>query len=90
MSETHYQPAADIIARLGGVSAVAIAIGRDDSTVRRWRMAPPQGTGGVVPYDAMIGLLQYANSVGVSLTWSDFTPRDLEEFVSVKTTGPGR
>lgn len=78
MSTPHEcKPAADIIERLGGTARVAAILDRDESTIRRWRMAPPAGTGGKVPHDAAVALIEFAFAEGIDLTWNDFRPSEL-------------
>lgn len=70
----HCEPAARIVATLGGVSAVAVRTDRDPSLVRKWRLPPPLGTGGVVPENARLILLEMAREQGVPLSYADFAP----------------
>jgi hypothetical protein len=68
------EPANGIIDRFGGVSAVARLLDKDESTIRRWRMPKPSGTGGTIPDDDKMRLLEAAKSEGVRLAWRDFKP----------------
>lgn len=70
----HSEPAAGIIERLGGVTKVAVRTGRDPSAVRRWRLPPPEGCGGVIPEYVRPDLLQMAVEMAVELTYADFAP----------------
>lgn len=40
-------------------------------------MAPPAGTGGKVPHDAAVALIEFAFAEGIDLTWNDFRPSEL-------------
>lgn len=75
MADVHdCKPAAEIIARLGGTAQVAAITGLDQSTIRRWRMPTPKGTGGLIPDRAKIELIDHARRLGVTLAWDDFKP----------------
>jgi len=70
-----YEPATRIIASLGGVSVVARYLGKDTSTIRRWRMAVENGgTGGVIPESERAPLLMFAEQTGIALEYADFAP----------------
>lgn len=80
MSTSHdCNPAAAVIERLGGTAAVAAVLGRDESTIRRWRMPRPSGTDGNIPHDAAIALIQHAEANGLALSWDDFKPAALAD-----------
>lgn len=66
-------PAASVISRLGGVAQVASITGRDVSRIYRW-MAPKStgGTGGRIPHDDAIKMLQHAREKGLPLTAEEF------------------
>ena len=65
-------PAERVITAFGGVRAVARAIGRNPSSVSRWRMDKQfGGTGGRVPGAVQALLLEEAKLAGVKLTAED-------------------
>lgn len=70
------EPAASVIAKLGGTTTVAKILDRDESTIRRWRMPKPHGTGGTIPDECKVALIQA--SAG-ALTWDDFAPPEIAE-----------
>lgn len=74
MQKHRCEPANGVIEKLGGVSNVAQLLGKDESTIRRWRMKRPDGTGGSVPDDDKVRLIDIALAIGVTLTWADFAP----------------
>lgn len=68
-------PAESIIARLGGVSAVARAAGVHRTRVSNWKRSREDGgTGGRIPQKHIPALLDLAASHGVPLGLSDFFP----------------
>lgn len=72
--QSRKQPATSIIAACGGVTAVATALGKDTSIVRRWRLPRPTGTDGVIPEDVRPALIKLARENGRDLTYADFAP----------------
>lgn len=72
------EPATSIIELLGGVSAVAAMLEKDASTIRRWRMPRPEGTGGSIPDDDKLRLIERAKKIGVALSWADFAPPQIK------------
>lgn len=66
-------PASRIIARLGGVPAVAQIAGVDHSTVHRWMYSKDRkGTGGTIPSRHIPALLQAARDRKIRLQLKDF------------------
>lgn len=63
---------------LGGVAATAKLLDKDPSTVRRWRMPRPEGTGGSIPDDDKVRLIEGARAIGLRLTWADFAPPSIQ------------
>ena len=62
-------PAHIVISRFGGVRALARLLGKDPSTVHRWKMPPDKGgLGGRIPSTAQGRLLDLARERGVELT----------------------
>ena len=62
-------PADIVISRFGGVRSLARLLGKDPSTIHRWRMpAAKGGLDGRVPSAAQIKLLALAKDRGVTLT----------------------
>lgn len=76
MSEHHLEPAKTVIAKMGGVDAVASVTGKHVSRVYRW-MYPKNrgGTDGYIPPKDAGRLLQDAASRGLDLKASDFFDR---------------
>lgn len=69
------EPADSIIARLGGVSAVAKAAGVHRTRVSNWKRARKDGgTNGRIPQKRIPALLAHAESIGVALGLADFFP----------------
>jgi hypothetical protein len=69
------EPAATIIAKLGGVSEVATLATVDVSRVVRWRLPKEQGgTGGLIPMRHIPALLGAARERGLQLEAADFIP----------------
>lgn len=69
------EPAKTIIAKLGGVSAVAEAAGVHFTRVYRWQWPSERGgTGGHIPRWHIPALIEYAGKTGVDLSPSDFAP----------------
>lgn len=71
------KPAAEVIERMGGTARVAAILDLDQSTIRRWRMPTPNGTGGLIPDRAKILLIDHAHRLGIDLAWDDFRPPEL-------------
>ncbi len=70
------EPAASVIAKLGGLSAVSRLTGTTAQTVLRWRFPKTAGgTGGVIPQRYHLLLLDDAKSKGISLTADDLLPK---------------
>jgi hypothetical protein len=74
------EPAASIIAKLGGFQTVSEHLGVARPTVWKWQ-APKgnAGTGGVIPLKHHVSLLNLARSKDIPLTAADFLPRQLLE-----------
>ena len=65
-------PADRVIALFGGVRKTARLIGRNPSSISRWRMPREAGgTGGRVPGSVQALLLEKAQAAGLSLTAAD-------------------
>lgn len=66
-------PAASVIAALGGPARVSSITGKDISRVYRW-MAPKDvgGTGGLIPQPEAAKLLRHAKDNGIAVTAADF------------------
>jgi hypothetical protein len=72
-AEQHLDPARSIIARLGGVDAVARVTGRDRTRVFRWMYSEAKGgTGGRIPMQQIPKLLKFAARRGKRLQHADF------------------
>lgn len=74
------EPATGIIEKLGGVTSVAALLQKDESTIRRWRMPRPQGTGGSIPDPDKVALIDAARKQGIRLGWRDFAPPELKRY----------
>lgn len=62
-------PADIVISRFGGVRPLARLLGRDPSTIHRWRMpASKGGLDGRVPSSTQVRVLELAKEQGVALT----------------------
>lgn len=69
------EPAAGIIAKLGGDTAVASIVGVHRTRVANWKRAKDAGgSGGVIPFRHVPALLDAAKSKGIALTADDFLP----------------
>lgn len=67
------EPAASIIARLGGARIVAAATGTAYTAPYRWQHPTEKGgTGGNIPAKHIPSLLALAKEKGVALTAADF------------------
>jgi hypothetical protein len=70
------EPAATIIARLGGERVVSEITGRAYTAPYRWQHPLEKGgTGGLIPQKLHAKLLDYARANGIELTPADFLPR---------------
>lgn len=70
------EPAASIINRLGGFSAVAKLCNLHFTQIWRWTQPrSKKGTGGTIPQRHHLLLLAIAKKAGVPLTAADFLPR---------------
>lgn len=72
----HLEPAASVIAALGGVPTLAKGIGTTTTTVQRWRW-PKEigGTGGVIPHWRHKDIIAFAEKCGVHISYNSFIPR---------------
>ena len=70
------EPAASIIAKLGGVTVVARALNVNIARVTAWRRprGRSSGTGGAIPHWHVARLLEFARERGVPLSPLDFAP----------------
>jgi hypothetical protein len=69
------EPAATIVAKLGGPSAVSRDLGVHRTRVSNWmRPRDKGGTGGIIPHWHVADLLQIARDKGVALEDKDFAP----------------
>jgi len=72
MSETHLEPARSVIAKIG-VDATVKVTGKHFSRVYRWMYPKARGgTGGRIPQQEALLLLEYARTHGIDLTPADF------------------
>lgn len=75
MRTEHLDPARSIIARLGGVDAVAQITKKSRTRVFRWMYpADRGGTGGLIPQREIPKLLDEAKDRKIKLTPADFMP----------------
>lgn len=73
------EPAANIIAKLGGDTAVAAITGVHRTRVANWKRAKDAGgTGGSIPFRHVPALLKAAQARDISLTAADFLPHTTE------------
>ncbi|MCB1476600.1 MAG: hypothetical protein H6883_07075 [Rhodobiaceae bacterium] len=73
MNEKHLDPAKSVIAKLGGVEAVANVTGKHVSRIYRWMYPKDRGgTGGFIPQSDYGALLSYARASGIELSPSEF------------------
>ena len=71
-SELYYCPAEWVIKTFGGVGKTARAIGRDKSSVSRWRRAKEEkGLDGEIPRTAQKKILEQAKRLGHDITAED-------------------
>lgn len=69
----HLDPAATIIALLGGLSAVAEAADTSTTTVQRWRLPRTKGgSDGYIPRRHHAALIKRSRRIGVALTHAAF------------------
>ncbi|MBD3845963.1 hypothetical protein IED13_09660 [Bosea sp. SSUT16] len=69
------EPAASVIARLGGEKIVSEITGRAYTAPYRWQQSVEKGgTGGLIPQRLHIKLLEYAMANGIALSPADFLP----------------
>jgi hypothetical protein len=71
------EPAASIIRKFGGDSALGAIIGLDRAAVWKWRQpraAPCRGGDGVIPQRHIPALLDAARARDIALTAADFLP----------------
>lgn len=69
------EPASSIIAKLGGVAKVASLAGIHRTRVSNWKRAREVGgTGGRIPQDHHLTLLDYARANEIPLSAADFLP----------------
>lgn len=67
------EPAASVIAKVGGVKAATKITGKNISRVYRWMQPKASGgTDGAVPYEDAQKLLKHASATGIDLTPDDF------------------
>lgn len=73
------EPARSVIAKCGGLAAVVEMTGRHPTRCRRW-MYPKErgGTGGLIPIEVAIRLLDEADRRGIALKADDFLPHASE------------
>lgn len=73
MKKHQLNPAFSVIKKIGGVALVSTITGRDVSRVYRWTYPKELGgTGGFIPHEEALKLLDHAKVNGLSLTPSDF------------------
>lgn len=72
---TRMEPASSIITKLGGPTKVGREIGVHRVSVSKWMAPKPSGTGGVIPFKHVPGLLKIAKGLGVPLSADDFLPK---------------
>jgi len=68
------EPAASIIKRLGGDTAVARRLGLHRTTVAKWKGAEPNGLGGLIPMRYVADLMAMSEEVGAGIVAADFMP----------------
>jgi len=69
------EPAASIISKLGGDTAVAAIAGVHRTRVANWKRAKDAGgTGGAIPFRHVPALLQAAKAKDIPLSADDFLP----------------
>lgn len=62
-------PAELVIERFSGVCALARLLGKNPSTISRWKKPREEGgTGGLVPSQSQARLLELARELGIDLT----------------------
>jgi hypothetical protein len=82
----HCQPAATIIAAMGGLSTVAQAADVSVTSVQRWRLPKSKGgTGGIVPAKYHKRLMKYAAGRGLALPLAAFVdPQAAAKLIAAK------
>lgn len=74
------EPAASIIKKLGGPSAVAEIARVHRTRVSNWqRPKDAGGTGGIIPQRHIVALMEAAEKCGINLEYSDFFGKQPEE-----------
>ena len=69
------EPAASIISKLGGDTAVAAIVGVHRTRVANWKRSKESGgTGGVIPFKHVPALIAAARAAGHELSADDFLP----------------
>lgn len=70
------EPAASIISKLGGDTAVAALVGVHRTRVANWKRGKDVGgTGGAIPFKHVPTLIAAAHAAGAELSADDFLPR---------------
>ncbi|MEW9304512.1 hypothetical protein [Labrys neptuniae] len=73
MKKHQLNPAFAVIKKVGGVEIVSTITGRSTARVYRWTYPKSHGgTGGFIPHEEALKLLDHAKANGISLTASDF------------------
>jgi hypothetical protein len=73
MSDRNLEPAHTVIAKAGGVDAVAAITGKHVSRIYRWTYPRAKGgTGGVVPHEDATKILRYAAEHDLPISPQDF------------------
>jgi hypothetical protein len=79
MSDRNLEPAYSVIAKAGGVDAVAAITGKHVSRIYRWTYPRAKGgTGGVVPHDDATKILKHAAEAGLNIAARDFFSLEAE------------
>ena len=74
------EPANTIIAKCGGIAAVARITGRSEVRVRRWGYSKARGgTGGLIPAECQQLLMEHARAHQLDLCPDDFFPEPAEK-----------
>ncbi|GGE18393.1 hypothetical protein GCM10011390_41980 [Aureimonas endophytica] len=77
MSDVHLDPARTVIAKVGGVNAVAMITGKSLTRVYRWMYSQSRGgTGGFIPQKDAAKLLAHAKANRIKLSPADFFPAE--------------
>ena len=82
----HCQPAASLIAAMGGLSSVANAANVSVTSVQRWRLPQRKGgTGGIIPAKYHTRLMKHAATRGVALPLAAFVdPKAAAELIAAE------